>query len=158
MTRKFGIKISIILGLFILFSGVFYIRSVRPIRQAEKQALEFASKYVDIEQVSDFYWFTREESYFTIVGTTADSKDVVVFIPQKGDRIKIMQQDEGLSRDDAINKIEKEYSDATTLKVSLGIFKDQPVWEVVTENKNKSLNYYLISFTTGNIQTILEEV
>lgn len=158
MPKKLGIGVSIVLGLFLLFTTVFYIRSVRPMKQAEKQALEFAEDYVTFAYVSDFYWFNREETYFTLVGTTEKDKEVIAIISQTGDKITILNQKDGINRDQVLAKIEADYGPIKLLKITLGKYQNVPVWEVVTENDDDSLNYYLIDFATGDIKSILEKV
>ncbi|MGX6977711.1 cell wall elongation regulator TseB-like domain-containing protein [Vagococcus elongatus] len=158
MPKKLGIGVSIVLGLCLLFTTVFYIRSVRPMKQAEKQALAFAEDYVTFDHVSDFYWFNREETYFTLVGTTDKDKDVIAIISQTGDKITILNQKDGITRDQALATVQADYGPINVLKITLGKYQDVPVWEVVTENDNDSLNYYLIDFATGSVKSILEKV
>ncbi len=37
-------------------------------RQARNEAIEIAERYTDLAEVEQFYWFTREETSFSIVG------------------------------------------------------------------------------------------
>ena len=72
-------RVMILLGaivfllIVIIFSSIFYIRSTRPMRQARNEAIEIAQKYTDLKEVDQFYWFNRQASSFSLVGT--DDKD-----------------------------------------------------------------------------------
>ena len=68
-------RVMILLGaivfllIVIIFSSIFYIRSTRPMRQARNEAIEIAQKYTDLKEVDQFYWFNRQASSFSLVGT-----------------------------------------------------------------------------------------
>ena len=153
MTGVIGVLILIILGSILIF-----FKSIQPQRQAEKQTVEFVKKHVDLETVDEFYWFTRKETNFSIVGTTTKGTGIVVFVPKSGDKIKIMKQKEGIDYDQVVSLIEKNYQPHKILRVNLGMINNIPQWEVVVKNEDGTLTYYLVGFESGKIISIIENV
>lgn len=143
--------ISMVLLFVIFFSIIFYIRASRPMRQARQEAVEIAEEYANIDTVDDFYWFTREETYFTVMGKDENDRALAVIIPKSGDKVRVEEQSEGLSEQEAKQAVLQEHEDETIEKASLGIVDNDPVWEVVTtdENDDEGSNYYLLQFQDG---------
>lgn len=153
MTGVIGALIVIILGCVLIF-----LKSIQPQRQAEKQTVEFVKQHVDLETVDEFYWFNRKETNFSIVGTTAKGSDIVVFVPESGDKIKIMKQNEGMNYDQVVSFIKENYQPHKILRVNLGTIDNLPQWEVVVQNEDETLSYYLVGFESGKIISIIENV
>lgn len=120
-------------------------------RQARQEAVEIAEEYANIDTVDDFYWFTREETYFTVMGKDENDRALAVIIPKSGDKVRVEEQSEGLSEQEAKQAVLQEHEDETIEKASLGIVDNDPVWEVVTtdENDDEGSNYYLLQFQDG---------
>lgn len=158
MSYKFLKRLVIVLSIVMIIFLILGIKTMRPYNQAKKQAVELAHKHVDFSEISDFYWFNREETIFTLVGETDKGRKVVVFIPEKGNKIKVVDQDKGITEDQALQLIESEYQPNEIIKINLGLIKEVPVWEVVTKNADKSMNYYVINFETGKVTSALKNV
>lgn len=140
--------VAAILAAIILFSVIFYVRASRPYRQARSEAVALAEKHADLEETDQFYWFTREKTYFSLTGKNKKGQDIAVIIPQSGGKITLLSQDEGITEAEARAIINKAYPQESVKKTSLGLFKNEPVWEVVTQS-SKGMNYYLVSFKDG---------
>ncbi|MGX7029798.1 DUF5590 domain-containing protein [Vagococcus zengguangii] len=158
MYKKIMIALIALLVIIISGSVLIFVKSVQPHQQAEKQALAFAKKYIDLETVDEFYWFNRKETNFSLVGTTEKGSEIVAFIPESGDKIKVMKQKEGINYDQVISLIEKDYQPNKILRVNLGMIDDIPQWEVVVQNEDETLTYYLIGFESGKIISVIENV
>ncbi|KFN90534.1 DUF5590 domain-containing protein [Tetragenococcus muriaticus] len=153
--------ISMVLLFIIFFSIIFYIRASRPMRQARQEAEEIAEEYANIDTVDDFYWFTREETYFTVMGRDEDDRALAVIVPQSGDRVTVEEQSEGLSEQEARQAVLQEHENETVEKASLGMVDDTPVWEVVTTDDNEDTvgsNYYLLQFQDGEEVKTLRDI
>lgn len=148
---------AILMLSIILFSSIFYIRSSRPLRQAKAEATQLAQEYVDMEEIDSFYWFTRKETYFTVFGKDADSQELIAVIPQSGEQITVLNQNEGISEADVKSIIRSEYSDEEIEKVSFGLFDNQAVWEVMTSGASGN-TYYLVTFKEGEIIKVIENI
>lgn len=142
---------SMVLLFIIFFSIIFYIRASRPMRQAKQEAVEIAEEYANIDTVDDFYWFTREETYFTVMGKDDSGHDLAVIIPKSGNKVTVEQQDEGLSEQEAKQAVLQEHENESVEKASLGMVDNTPVWEVVTtdDDNAQASNYYLLQFDNG---------
>ncbi|MDN6290289.1 MAG: DUF5590 domain-containing protein [Tetragenococcus koreensis] len=153
--------ISMVLLFIIFFSIIFYIRASRPMRQAKQEAVEIAEEYANIDTVDDFYWFTRDETYFTVMGKDENDRDLAVIIPQSGNKVTVEQQDEGLTEQEARQAVLQEHENETVEKTSLGMVDDTPVWEVVTTDDNgdsEGSNYYLLQFEDGEEVNSLRDI
>lgn len=158
--RQTNILIAVIVVLLcvIIFPTVFYIRANRPMAQAEREATEIAQKYAKLESVDKFYWFTQKKTYFSLLGSNDSGKEIAVIIPKSGDKVTILNQSDGLSEDDVKALAVKQYQADHILTVELGIFDDQPVWEICNENADKSLTYYLLAFSDGQEVKIISNI
>lgn len=140
----------VVLLVIILFSSIFYIRASRPIRQAKAEAVEIAKEYVDLKRVNRFYWFTRESTYFSLVGETEAGKNVVVIIPKTGDKMLIFDEKDGLTEEEVRRMVQESYPKEKVRKLTLGVYADQVVWEVMTKVDEDS-HYYLLDFKDGHL-------
>ncbi len=147
----------IVMLLIILFSSLSYIRATSPVRQAKTEAIQLAEQYAKIEQVDQFYWFTREQTYFSVLGKNDQQQEVIAIIPKSGEKVTVLAQEEGLTEDEAKEKIFNEYPSETLRKATLGMFEDKPVWEVMTKD-DKGNNYYLLDFKDGKEVKVIRDI
>lgn len=157
--KRIGIYIvSIVIFLVIALGIIILIKANQPYARAEKEAVDLAEKYAKLDQADEFYWYSREQSYFSIIGTDADGKKIVVIIPKSGDKITVLNQEDGINEAQAVKTITEKKHPHKILKVTLGMEKEEPVWEVTTENENGELSYYLLSFENGEIKKETENM
>lgn len=143
------ISIVVLLVIILIFSLV-YIRASRPMRQARDEAVELANKHVSLKSVDRFYWFTREETYFSLMAEDEKGKEIVVIIPKSGQEILILNQNEGITEKKAKSIIQKTFPNETVKKVTLGVYQEQVVWEVMTKASDEE-RYHLLDFNDGNL-------
>ncbi len=143
--------ISLVLILTIVLISIVLIQSASPMRKAKKQGIKVSEEVAGITQVEDFYWFTREKTYFTVVGYNDKSEEKVVFLPQDGEEAVVMNAKDGIDDNEAIQKVLDLKENRKIKKISLGLYQEKPVWEVVAESHEKQTNYYLVDFKTGDI-------
>ncbi|MEG0293991.1 cell wall elongation regulator TseB-like domain-containing protein [Enterococcus sp.] len=144
-----GLFITIVgLLLIILITSLGYIRASRPMRQARAEAIELANQHVKLASVDQFYWFTREATYFSLVGEDAKGQEIVVIIPKSGEEILIKKQEEGITEEEAKGIVRTEYPNERIKKVTLGMYQEQIVWEVMTKVSEEE-HYYLLAFSDG---------
>ncbi|WP_314059758.1 DUF5590 domain-containing protein [uncultured Vagococcus sp.] len=158
MRKKILIGVSLILATLIFSSIFFFVRANRPMSRAKKEAIEIAREHTDLERVDRFYWYTREESYFTLVGTDAKDKGIIVIIPQSGSKVTVLNQEDGLTEEEALQKVYEAENPNKVIKMNLGMHEGQPTWEVVAENAENSLDYYLVDFKTGEIVSSIKNI
>ena len=148
-------RVMILLGaivfllIVIIFSSIFYIRSTRPMRQARNEAIEIAQKYTDLKEVDQFYWFNRQASSFSLVGTDDKENKIVVIIPKSGEKVSVFKQSDGLTEEAARQLVAEQHPEETIQKATLGLFKEQAAWEIMTKDASGELHYYLLGFKDG---------
>lgn len=158
--RRVSILLSCIAGLLlvVLIVSIFYIRSTRPMRQARNEAIALAEKYTDLKEVDNFYWFTRESSSFSLTGKDNKGQPIVVLLPKSGEKIKVYSQEDGLTEDQVKQQINEKHPQETIQKANLGIYHDEPTWEVMTKNQQGDLQYYLVHFKDGKEVGVINNI
>lgn len=161
MNRKRNQQLKIfssILILMIILVGVILFQSASPMRKAKSQAIKISKNIANISEVEDFYWFTREKTYFTVVGVDKQNVEKVVFLPQDGTEAVVMNQSEGITNDDAIKKVLGKKETKRIKKTSLGMYEGVAVWEVVADSIDSGINYYLVDFKSGKIISDIKHI
>lgn len=143
--------IGLVLILTVVLISIVLVQSSSPMRKAKKQGIEVARKVADIEYVEDFYWFTREDTYFTVLGIDKNNNEKVVFLPQDGSEAVVMNQKDGIDDKEAVQKVLDLKETRKIKKVSLGLYEKKPVWEIVANGNENGINYYLVDFNDGEI-------
>lgn len=143
--------LGLILILAVVLISLVLFQSASPMRKAKKEGIKIAQSVADIQQVDEFYWFTREKTYFTVVGQDKNQVEKVVFLPQDGSEALVMEQKEGLTDKEAIQKVLDLKETSKIKKVSLGIYDNKPTWEIVAKSKDGGIVYYLIDFKNGDV-------
>jgi uncharacterized protein YpmB len=158
--RKVTILLSLVAGLLVVIVGmvIFYLRANQPMAQAKKEAIAIAEKQANLQNADHFYWFTRKKTYFTVTGKNNQGSEIVVIIPRSGEKVTVLEQKDGLSEAQARETVTKAHPEAEVIKASLGMYDDQPVWEIMTKNSQKELTYYLVSFTKGETVREIKDI
>ena len=143
--------LGLILILAVVLISLVLFQSASPMRKAKKEGIKIAQSVADIQQVDEFYWFTREKTYFTVVGEDKNQVEKVVFLPQDGSEALVMEQKEGLTDKESIQKVLDLKETSKIKKVSLGIYDNKPTWEIVAKSKDGGIVYYLIDFKNGDV-------
>lgn len=149
-----GILIALLLGAT-LISAFFYHLSA-PVRKERKETIEIAEKYADLKVPRRFYWYNRDNTYYTITGENDKKQDIIVTVPKEGNEIHVLDQKNGITRNQALAIVQKNYHPYDIIKLNFGYFDNQPVWEVTVKNKDKTLSYYTLKFSNGKVINKLE--
>lgn len=159
MKKRRDLKLlALFLFLLIVLTVVIFVRADYPMHKAKKEATAIAKEQAGIQEVTDFYWFTRKDTYFTVVGLTEKGEGLIVIIPREGGQTEILKQSEGVTEKEAIQSVLDDKTSNEIKKITLGLVDDEPVWEIVAESKEYGINYYLVSFRTGDIIHTLHNV
>lgn len=150
--------IGLVLILSVVLVSIILIQSTAPMRSAKKQGIDISKEVAGIEKVDDFYWFTRDKTYFTVVGKNDKNEEKIVFLPQDGTEAVVMDQSSGIDSKTAIQKVLDLKETKNIKKISLGLYDGQAVWEVVADSKEKGINYYLVAFNNGEIVNTINDL
>lgn len=143
--------IGLVLILSVVLVSIVLTQSASPMRKAKKQSIKISKEVANINNVDDFYWFTRDKTYFTVLGTDDNNTGKVVFLPEDGTEAVVMNQADGINDQEAIQKVLDLKETKKIKKISLGLYDNQAVWEVVADNLDYGINYYLVAFKDGEI-------
>ncbi|MDF2037153.1 DUF5590 domain-containing protein [Bacillus sp. CMF12] len=141
--------IIILLVICIGAGSLIYFNSMKPVRAAESKAVELAKKETDLAETEDFNIYHGTETYYVIEGKDHDGTSIYVWVPEKKGKIVTMKQSDGISRNEAINRLKQEKNAAEIMSVRLGMEKNIPLWEIHYRSGSDLINYYYIDFKTG---------
>lgn len=130
-------------------------RSLTPFNQAEAETIELASRRADLVEVEDFYWYNGEETFFTITGINSQDKAIIVIVEQDGGAIEVIEQTNAMTEFEAISQTVERDNPEKILEARIGMYANDPVWEVSFRLENGSIGYTMFSLTTGEwVRTI----
>uniref|UniRef100_UPI002477D708 cell wall elongation regulator TseB-like domain-containing protein n=1 Tax=Enterococcus faecalis TaxID=1351 RepID=UPI002477D708 len=112
----------------------------------------------NLETVDKFYWFTRKNTYFTLTGKNDKGTDIVVIVPKSGEKVTVLNQKDGQTEQQITDVVAKAHPDESVMKATLGLYDKRPAWEVVTENDQGVLTYYLMSFDKGEEINVVKDI
>lgn len=147
--NRWLLGIVTVLLIIIVAAAMIFIRSNRPMQQAKREAVQMAEKYADLKTVDQFYWFNREKTYFTVTGENHDGQSIIVIVPKSGEKIRVLNQKDGLTEEQAKESFEGTHPDLMIEKTNLGIYKDQTAWEITAKDEQGKIYYYLLAFNDG---------
>lgn len=138
--------------MFLIVIGTFYkiyFSAIEPVKIAEKKAVAIAERKVSISKVDDFHLYNGVETVDVIECKNKKGEDLIIWIPEKSKKIIIKRAKSGLSKEDAIRKLEESGNPRKIVSVQLGMENNIPFWEIYYLSKNNLINYYYVHFETG---------
>ncbi|ULT55452.1 DUF5590 domain-containing protein [Neobacillus drentensis] len=139
------IVLIVIIGLFLKV----YFSSVQPVKAAEKKAVSLAKDKVQLSEVDDFHIYNGIETVNVIEGKNKKGSKVIVWIPEKSKKVIIKKAKDGITKEEAIQKLLQEKQPKKIISVRLGMEKNIPLWEIYYRSENNLINYYYVHFETG---------
>ncbi|MEG3032894.1 MAG: DUF5590 domain-containing protein, partial [Enterococcus sp.] len=104
------------------------------------------------------YWYNRQQTYFSLIGSDKKGQEIAVIVPKSGDKITVLPQKEGITADKAKALVNNTFHSQTAKKAELGIYDKKPVWEVMATDKAGQITYYLLSFEKGEEVKVIKDV
>ncbi len=144
--------------IIIVGSVMIFIRSNRPMQQAKREAVQMAEKYADLKMVDQFYWFNREETYFTVTGENSAGDAIIVIVPKSGEKIRVLDQKAGLTKEQVSQTFEKKHPNLIFEKANLGIYRKQTTWEITAKDEQGAIYYYLLAFDDGKTIKVIKKM
>jgi len=126
-----------------------YFSSVEPVKAAEEKAVKLANKSVQISKVQDFHIYNGLETVNVIEGKNNKGEKIIVWIPEKSKKVLVHKAKEGISKEEAVQKLLQEKKPKKIISVRLGMEKNIPLWEIYYRSENNLINYYYVHFETG---------
>lgn len=146
-------KIIIVLVLFIVICiGVFikvYASAQEPLNSAEEKAVSLAKSKVELSEVQDFHIYHGTETVSVLEGKNKKGENIIVWIPEKTKKVIWDKPKNGLSKEDAVQRLMDEKNPKKIITVKLGMENNIPLWEIYYRSENNLINYYYVDFKTG---------
>jgi uncharacterized protein YpmB len=139
------IIVLVVLGLYIKV----YLTAVKPVNAAEEKAVAIAKKKTDLKEVEDFHLYNGQESISVIEGKNKKGEKIIIWVPEKKGKPIVKKASHGLSKQDAINRLNEDGNPKKILAIRLGMEKNFPLWEIYYLSGNNLINYYYVDFETG---------
>ncbi len=156
--KKIIIIILIIVAVGISGASVVYINAMSPIKEAKQRAIQIAQEETTLVEVDDFSLYHGQETYYILKGKDNEGTSIYVWIPEKEEKIIVRKQADGITEQEAINKLKEEKHPKEIISVRLGIEKDIPLWEIYYRTDGDLINYYYVDFKTGDWLKTIENL
>lgn len=145
--------LAILLACTLIVAGIggcVYNNAMAPVKKAREAAEERLKEETDIENVDEFYLYNGSQTFYVIIGKNSTGQEKAAWIPDnKKDDVLLRKMSDGVSKQDAVQKLLSEKKPKEILGVRLGMEKSLPVWELSYLDENSNLNYYYIHFDSG---------
>ncbi|MGG0716726.1 DUF5590 domain-containing protein [Robertmurraya massiliosenegalensis] len=128
-----------------------YLNALKPLQSAEAKAEGIALAETDIVKTTDFTLYNGTSSYYIVKGTDQAGKRLIAWIPEedKNRKIVVRNEEDGISKQDAIDTLYQDKQPDEVMSVKLGIENQIPLWEIYYRSNDELINYYYIDFKTG---------
>jgi uncharacterized protein YpmB len=113
--------------------------------QASKRVLD-ETPIKEIEKASNYH---GAKAYTVVIGKDRNKEKMVAFVPEKKGEIIVKKWADGISKEQAINKLNDEKNPEEILSVRIGHESVGPVWEITYLDSQKNLNYFYMLFSNG---------
>ncbi|WML59959.1 DUF5590 domain-containing protein [Neobacillus sp. PS2-9] len=137
---------------FVVLIGIFikvYLSAMNPVKAAEEKAVLLASKKAQLTEIQDFHLYNGLETVNVIEGKNKKGDKIIVWIPEKSKKVFVKKAKNGLSKEEAVQKLLQEKNPKKIISVRLGMEKNIPLWEIYYRSENNLINYYYVHFETG---------
>lgn len=153
--KKF-LTTSLILMLLLILGVTFVLtRSLSPYNQAEAEATDIANRQADLTNTEDFYWYNGDATYFTVTGTDSEGTDIIVIVAQDGGATQVYNEAETVSEQAVMDQTYAREEPSSVLEARIGVYDNNPIWEVSFKQDDDSIGYAIYSLTSGEwIRTI----
>lgn len=135
-----------ILVLTVLFSWLFIAEKTSDRLQDQMvQARKIALSHSSIARIETESFFHGKEAYLSFIGKDREGQELAVLVAQADDAVYTYPLKEGVSSKKAASVVKEKSQDAID-RVTFGLFKGKPIWEVKAGS-----SYYVVDFKTGKV-------
>ena len=156
--KKFILISILIVAIGICLASVVYINAMNPVKEARELAYQKVKDETSLVEVDDFSLYHGQETYYVVKGKEEDGTSIYVWVPEKEGKIIVLKQADGITEQEAINKLKEEKNPKEIISVRLGIEKGRPLWEMYYRSDGDLINYYYVEFKTGDWLKTIENL
>jgi uncharacterized protein YpmB len=137
------------IGLAIVFFAYVYIQAMQPLKAAEEKAIAAAEKKVKLAKVMDVQIYNGTETYYILKALDRKKNEVIVWVPEKKGDVVVRKAKDGITQQQALEKLYQEKDPEKIISVKLGVLKNRQCWEIYYISRNNLINYYYVDFEKG---------
>lgn len=143
-------SIVAIISVLTLSGAWLFVDATKGKNQQEDNIKQIALEENWLRSVTDAHTYFGAKPYYVLAGENNQSQEVYVFVSQDDyENQTEVRVNQGISKEEALEKLQREKNPSKLLHTKLGIEKVGPVWEMAYLNDREKLNYYYVHFETG---------
>lgn len=147
--KKWGIIVLLFFFVVIWQAVSVYRAAMAPketlIAKAEQRAVEEAN--LSHVQAANTYY--GEKAYVVVEGTDEKGTKKIVWVPAKGGHIVVKRTKSGITKQEAIEKLNADRQPKQIISAKLGMEKGVPLWELTYIEQDNRYSFYYLSFEDG---------
>lgn len=158
MKKGILITLAVVMSVVLVFSITLLMISQDPIKKAEKETVAIAKETAGLETATDFYWYNREKTYFSVAGLNEADEEMMVIVAKDGGDTIILNQDEFITEQQAKEMTREDKGSVEILEARIGLEGATPIWEISYKQENGRLGYYVLTAKSGKWVSDIENI
>ncbi|WP_035053069.1 cell wall elongation regulator TseB-like domain-containing protein [Carnobacterium pleistocenium] len=158
MKKAILITLAVVMSVVLVFSITLLMISQDPMKDAEKETTAIAKETAGLVTVSDFYWYNRSETYFSVFGLNETDEEIMVIVAKDGGKTIILNQDEFITEQEAKELTREDKGSVDILEARIGLEGELPIWEISYKEENGRLGYYVLTAKSGEWVSDIENI
>lgn len=144
------VVLLVLLAVIIAVYGTLWVAQ-RPAHRAQKTAYSLAVSKGKLKTTTAFSQYNGNQSYYAVTGTSSKNVPVYALInTNKQHATTVVKQSAGISREKALRKVWSQRNPSKVIKITLGKYQGNVVWEITYLNQKKNLCYEILQYRNGS--------
>ena len=158
MKKGILITSAIVLSVILVCSITLLLISQDPIKKAEKETVAIAKESAGLVKATDFYWYNRDKTYFSVSGLNESDEEIMVIVAKDGGATMVLNQDEFITEQQAKALTREDKGEVDILEARIGLDGETPIWEISYKQENGRLGYYVLTAKSGKWVSDIENI
>ncbi|MDQ0228787.1 cell wall elongation regulator TseB-like domain-containing protein [Metabacillus malikii] len=124
----------------------------------QQQSIDLALENKGVTSIDKVDTFHGKIKYHVLSGINAEEQNIYIWIPKaknkddnKDKKMIVKKQSEGITKEEAISIVSKEYNMEKLINAKLGMDEGIPIWEVKYRDKSERYTIDYVDFKSGAI-------
>ena len=158
MKKGILITSAIVMSVILVCSITLLLISQDPIKKAEKETIAIAKESAGLVKATDFYWYNRDKTYFSVSGVNESDEEIMVIVAKDGGATTVLNQDEFITKQQAKALTREDKGAVDILEARIGLDGETPIWEISYKQENGRLGYYVLTAKSGKWVSDIENI
>ncbi|WP_041556259.1 cell wall elongation regulator TseB-like domain-containing protein [Carnobacterium sp. 17-4] len=158
MKKGIIITSAIVMSVILVCSITLLLISQDPIKKAEKETIAIAKESAGLVKATDFYWYNRDKTYFSVSGLNESDEEIMVIVAKDGGATTVLNQDEFITEQQAKALTREDKGAVDILEARIGLDGETPIWEISYKQENGRLGYYVLTAKSGKWVSDIENI